>query len=59
MLDIKVIDEEIEKLENCKNVNWDVCNKLATLYTIKNYHKKDNWNNSSIDAVSATSKDKI
>ena len=48
MLDIKTIHEEIEKLENCEYTNWNVCNKLAILYTIKN-----NFNTSS-SVVSAS-----
>ena len=36
MLDLKEIDAEIEKLENC-NLTYSVCQKLANMYIIKDH----------------------
>ena len=35
MLSLKELNEEIEKLENKEYFNFDICHKLATLYTIR------------------------
>ena len=37
MLDIKTIDKEIKKLEEC-NMSYATCEKLAALYTIKDHY---------------------
>lgn len=39
MLNIIEIQDEIEKLENCECTTWDVCKKLAILYTVKEHFK--------------------
>lgn len=36
MLDMKEIDAEIKKLENC-NLTYSVCQKLANMYIIKDH----------------------
>lgn len=51
MIDIKEIDSEIEKLENC-SLTYSICEKLASLYTIKEYydkHYKTRINNVSVN----------
>ena len=40
MINIKEIEEEIKKLENCNYTTYQVCSKLADLYIVKNYFKK-------------------
>lgn len=44
MIDIKEINEEIEKLENSKT-SHDTCFKLSYLYTVKDHLLKDQSNN--------------
>ena len=39
MIDIKEIDEEIKKLESKDYTTYDVCEKFAILYTVKNNFK--------------------
>lgn len=39
MINIKEIDEEIKKLESKDYTTYDVCEKLAILYTVKNNFK--------------------
>jgi hypothetical protein len=39
MIDIKEIHEEIKKLESCECTNYDICNKLAILYIIRDHYK--------------------
>lgn len=39
MLDLKEIDKEIEKLENC-NMTYSVCQKLASMYIIKDHWER-------------------
>lgn len=43
MLDLKEIEKEIEKLEKC-NLTYNVCQKLANLYIIKDHWEKENNN---------------
>lgn len=38
MLDINMINEEIKKLEECECPTWTVCQRLASLYIIKDHH---------------------
>lgn len=38
MLDINMINDEIKKLEECTCTNWNVCEKLATLYIIRDHY---------------------
>lgn len=38
MIDLKEIEMEIEKLES-QDINYDVCSKLADLYSIKDHFK--------------------
>ena len=38
MLNIDEINEEIAKLENCNCTTYDVCNKLATLYIVRQHY---------------------
>ncbi|MBO7535544.1 MAG: hypothetical protein J6T34_00100 [Bacilli bacterium] len=40
MIDIKEINEEIERLENCNCTTYQVCEKLATLYIVREYYSK-------------------
>ena len=35
------IEKEIDKLEQSKVVNYNICSKLATLYIVKDHLKKD------------------
>lgn len=37
MIDINEINEEIKKLENCKNVTYSICSKLADLYIVRDH----------------------
>lgn len=37
MVDIDMINEEIEKLENCDCMTWTSCQRLASLYIIKDH----------------------
>lgn len=39
MIDIKEINEEIEKLENSNCTTYDVCGKLAKLYIVRDHFK--------------------
>ena len=39
MIDIKEIEEEIEKLENCNYTIYDVCKKLSILYIVHDHLK--------------------
>jgi hypothetical protein len=39
MLDIKVINQEIRKLENSDVTNYYVCDRLATLYIVKDHYR--------------------
>ena len=53
MLTIEMLDEEIKKLEECENPTWRTCEKLATLYIIKdNFSRK--ISNSSLRVSQAT-----
>ena len=40
MLDIKEIEEEIMKLEECNCTTYDVCRKLAILYIVRDHYNK-------------------
>ena len=40
MIDLKEIEEEIECLEESKCTTYDVCNKLAILYIVKEHFEK-------------------
>ena len=37
MIDMEEINNEIDKLEDCRCVNWRICEKLAILYIIRNF----------------------
>ena len=37
MINIKEIEEEIEKLKNCDCTTYDVCKKLAILYIVHDH----------------------
>lgn len=37
MLSMEKLNEEIKKLENCECVTWNICEKLATLYIIRDH----------------------
>ena len=39
MIDIKEINEEIEKLENSNCTTYDICSKLAKLYIVRDHFK--------------------
>lgn len=45
MLNIEEINKEIEKLENCNYTTYDVCNKLATLYIVRQHYNGNHSNN--------------
>ena len=38
MLDLKEIKEEIKKLEHTDRTTYDVCEKLAMLYTVRDHY---------------------
>lgn len=38
MLDINMIEEEINKLENSKYTSYITCQKLATLYVVRDHY---------------------
>lgn len=40
MIDINEINEEIKKLENCKNVTYNICSKLADLYIVRDHFQQ-------------------
>lgn len=40
MIDLKEINEEIERLENYDHTTYQVCEKLATLYIVREYYDK-------------------
>lgn len=44
MLTIEMLNEEIKKLEECENPTWGTCEKLATLYIIKDHWKVNQRN---------------
>ena len=46
MLDIDMINKEIQNLEECNCTNWNICEKLATLYIIR-----DHFNNKKMQKV--------
>ena len=37
MLSMEELNKEIKKLENCECVTWNVCERLATLYIIRDH----------------------
>ena len=39
MINIKEVDEEIKNLESKDYLTYDICNKLAMLYIVKNNYK--------------------
>jgi len=39
MINIHEIEEEIKKLESKDYLTFDICNKLAMLYTVRNNYK--------------------
>lgn len=39
MIDIKEINEEIEKLENSNCTTYNICSKLAKLYIVRDHFK--------------------
>ena len=39
MINIEEINEEIKRLENKDYLTYDIVNKLAALYTVKNNYK--------------------
>ena len=41
MLNIEEIHEEIKKLENCDHTTYEVCQKLAILYTVRNNYTEN------------------
>lgn len=56
MIDIEAIKKEIKELEECSKTSYDVCNKLAVLYTVKNNYAgdKNNNTNNSIETTTTT-----
>ena len=48
MLDINEIHKEIDKLENCDCTDWNVCKKLAILYTVRNNYKDETMTESNL-----------
>lgn len=53
MLDIDEINKEIKTLEECCCTTYNVCNKLATLYIIRDHYK-----NTSSDIMKTTTQSK-
>ena len=49
MLDIEEIHEEIKKLENCNHTTYEICQKLAILYTVKNNYKGNKMMNNDMN----------
>ena len=45
MLNMDEINAEIEKLENCDHTTYELCQKLAILYTVKDHYEKKYMNN--------------
>ena len=45
MIDIEMINEEIEKLENCNCTSYNICEKLAILYTVRDHYGKSTMSN--------------
>ena len=41
MLDLEEINMEIAKLEKCDCTTYDICKKLAILYTVKDHYKRE------------------
>ena len=39
MLDLEVINETITELEQCDDINFSVCEKLAILYIVREHYK--------------------
>lgn len=37
MVDMREVEEEIEKLENCGATTYSVCEKLSVLYSVKDH----------------------
>ena len=50
MLTIEMLSEEIKKLEECENPTWGTCEKLATLYIIKDHWKVNQRNAVAVSA---------
>lgn len=40
MIDLEQINEEIKRLENCNCTSYNVCEKLAILYTVRDHYSK-------------------
>lgn len=45
MLDLETINNTIDELEKSDKMTFDICNKLASLYIIKDYITRKNGNN--------------
>lgn len=44
MINMSEIEEEIKKLEKCDCTTYDVCKKLAILYTVKDHYRGNEVN---------------
>ena len=56
MTKIEEIEEEIKKLENKEYLTYDICNKLAILYIVKDHMKTNSNTNSSMPSIPAMMK---
>ena len=54
MLNIKEIEEEIMKLEECDYTTYDVCRKLAILYIVREHYGQKNSTVASTTRMSTT-----
>lgn len=53
MINMEEIEEEITRLENCRNTTYEVCEKLADLYIVREYFSDKNMkNNTAMPAMS-------
>ena len=54
MLNIDEINEEIARLEKCDCTNYNVCEKLAILYIVREYYNKGVSNRTGINNSTMT-----
>ena len=52
MIDIKEINNEIKKLENSNKTTMNICQQLATLYTVRDHLKMSFINETTKDGNS-------
>jgi hypothetical protein len=54
MLDIDIIDAEIKRFEDSDRTTMTICEKLATLYTVRDHLKKNEKVSQPITQTSST-----